>query len=223
MKRVLALFAMLLAAAAVVIGACAYHFAHSPLPLPPAKTPFEFSVRPGATLKTMARQLAEAGLLPDSQTLWLLGRATQMTAIQAGNYRLDKPTPPLELLRKLVDGDVIPMTVTFVEGITFAEMRRQLESTAGVKATLKGFSDAEVLKKIGAPETHAEGLFFPDTYQFAAGISDLELLKKSYQAMQKKLADAWAKRGGGSFELIEGDIRDLATCRKAVTGADYVR
>ncbi len=194
MKRVLAVFAVLLILAVIAIGAWAYQFAHSPLPLPPAKTPFEFSVRPGATLKSVARQLAEAGLLPDAQTLWVLGRATQMTAIQAGNYRLDKPLPPLELLRKLVDGDVIPMTVTFVEGITFAEMRRQLESTAGVKITLRGLSDAEVLKKIGAAETHGEGLFFPDTYQFAAGVSDQELLKKSYQAMQRKLAYAWAKR-----------------------------
>ena len=35
-------------------------------------------------------------------------------------------------------------------------------------------------------------------------------------------AVSWAKSGGGSFELLEGDIRDLATCRRAVAGADYV-
>jgi nucleoside-diphosphate-sugar epimerase len=35
-------------------------------------------------------------------------------------------------------------------------------------------------------------------------------------------APAWAEGGGGSFELLEGDIRDLATCRQAVVGADYV-
>ena len=35
-------------------------------------------------------------------------------------------------------------------------------------------------------------------------------------------AAAWAKAGGGSFELYEGDIRDLPTCRKVVAGADYV-
>ncbi len=194
MKRGLALVGGLLATAALAMAAWAYHFAQSPLPLPPAKESFEFTVRPGATLKSISRQLADAGLLPDAQSLWLLGRATQSTAIQAGSYRLDKPLTPLELLRKMVDGDVIPVTVTFVEGITFTEMRRQLESTAGVKVTSKGLSDTEVLKKIGAAESHPEGLFYPDTYQFAAGISDLELLKKSYQAMRKKLADAWAKR-----------------------------
>ena len=35
-------------------------------------------------------------------------------------------------------------------------------------------------------------------------------------------ATSWAKAGGGSFELLEGDVRDLATCRRAVAGADYV-
>jgi UPF0755 protein len=194
MKRVLAFVSGLLIVAAILLGAWGTHFANSPLPLPPSKATFEFTVRPGATLKTVSRQLAEAGLLPDAQSLWLLGRVTQLTGIQAGTYRLDKSPTPLELLRKMVDGDVVPVTVTFVEGITFAEMRRQLESTAGVKVTLAGMSNTEVLKRIGANETHPEGLFFPDTYQFAAGISDLELLRKSYQAMQKKLANAWAKR-----------------------------
>lgn len=192
MKRILAIIVGLGAAAILAIAAWIYFFANSPLPL--VKSPFEFAVRPGATLKSLSRQLADAGLLPDGQTLWLLGRATQATAIQAGNYRLEKPVTPLELLRKLNEGEVIPITVTFVEGITFAEMRRQLESTRDIKITLKGLSDSEVLKRIGASETHPEGLFFPDTYRFAAGISDLELLKKSYQAMQKKLADAWARR-----------------------------
>ncbi len=193
MKRLLlAIFGLTIAAAAAIAG-WAYLFATSPLPLP--TTPFEFTVRPGASLKGLSRQLAEAGLLPDGQSFWLLGRVTdQATGIQAGTYRLEKPVTPLDLLQKLNDGDVVPVTVTFVEGITFAEMRRQLESVKDIKVTLKGLSDSEVLKRIGAKETHPEGLFFPDTYRFAAGISDTELLKKSYQAMQKKLADAWAQR-----------------------------
>jgi UPF0755 protein len=140
------------------------------------------------------RQLNEAGLLPDSQTLWLLGRATDQTAIQAGTYRLDKATSPTDLLKKLIDGDVVPITLTFVEGTTFAEMRRQLESAPGIKITLKGVADIDVMKRIGATESFPEGLFFPDTYRFAAGTADVELLRKSYQMMQKRLKEAWDQR-----------------------------
>ena len=192
MKRALILFMGLAGIAAIALAGFVYLFAHNPLPVP--NPPFEFTVRPGATLKSLSRQLADAGLLPDAQSLWLLGRATQVTAIQAGQYRVEKPITPLELLRKLNEGDVIPVTVTFVEGVTFAEMRRQLESLENIKVTLKGLPNADVMKKIGAAESEPEGLFFPDTYRFAAGISDLELLRKSYQAMQKKLAEAWTRR-----------------------------
>jgi UPF0755 protein len=192
MKRALLLIVVFALLAATAAAAWLYVFAGSYLPLPNA--PFEFTVRPGASLKGLSRQLAEAGLLPDSQSFWLLGRVTQTTGIQAGSYRLEKPVTPLELLRKLIDGDVIPVTVTFVEGVTFAEMRSQLEATKEIKVTLKGLPDVEVLKRIGATEGHPEGLFFPDTYRFAAGITDLELLKKSYQAMQKRLAEAWSQR-----------------------------
>jgi nucleoside-diphosphate-sugar epimerase len=32
----------------------------------------------------------------------------------------------------------------------------------------------------------------------------------------------WAAPGGGAFRLVEGDMRDPATCREATAGADYV-
>ena len=194
MKRILLVVIGFALVVAIAVGGALYVFAHNPLVLPAPGGPFEFSVRPGASLKSLSHQLADAGLLPDGQSLWLLGRLLQATAIQAGSYRLEKPVTPLELLQKLNDGDVIPVTVTFVEGITFAEMRRQLEAAKDIKVTLNGVPDAEVLRRIGAIESHPEGLFFPDTYRFAAGTSDLELLRKSYQAMQRKLADAWAQR-----------------------------
>ena len=193
MKRAFYLLLALAVSAVAATGGWFYYFAHNPLPLPQA--PFEFNVRPGATLKGLNRQLAEADMLPDRQSLWILGRVTEQAGgIQAGRYRLEKPVTPLELLKKLNDGDVVTATITFVEGITFADMRRQLQSAKNLRVTLQGLSDVEVLKRIGAKETHPEGLFFPDTYRYAIGTSDLELLKMSYRTMQKKLADAWVQR-----------------------------
>ena len=192
MKRIFVAIVFALFLVAGALAAWYYNFANNPLPLP--STPFEFTVKPGTTLNGLSRQLTGAGLLPEPRMFALLGRITRTTAIQAGTYRLDVPTTPLLLLQKLNDGDVVPVSVAFLEGATFADIRDQLEHTDKVKVTLKGLNDAEVLKRIGANEAHPEGLLFPDTYRFAAGTSDLELLKKSYQAMQKKLAEAWAMR-----------------------------
>jgi UPF0755 protein len=196
MKRLLLwLFGLALTAAIAIVG-WLYFYANNPLPLP--QTPFEFTVKPGATLKSLARQLTDANLLPEAQGFWMLGRAmNQATGIHAGTYRLSGPTTPLALLKKLNAGDVVTLTLTFVEGITFAEMRDQLENAKELKVTLKGLTNADVLKRIGATESNPEGLFFPDTYQFSAGTSDLDLLKKSYRTMQQKLNDAWAQRAAG--------------------------
>ena len=202
MKRVFMLLLLLVFASIGVIVAWLYYFAHHNLPLPAvsAKTvltasAFDFTVKPGASLKALSKQLTEQNLLPEPQSFWLLGRLTnQATGIQAGSYRLDTAVTPLELLQKLNDGDVIPVSVTFIEGSTFADMRARLEKTDGVKVMLKGLSNTEVLKRIGATESYPEGLFFPDTYRFATGSTDVELLKTSYLAMKKKLDEAWAMR-----------------------------
>lgn len=202
MKRVFMLLLLLMFASIGVIVAWLYYFAHHNLPLPAVSakagltdSAFDFTVKPGASLKALSKQLSEQSLLPEPQSFWLLGRLTnQATGIQAGSYRLDTAVTPLELLQKLNDGDVIPVSVTFIEGSTFADMRARLEKTDGVKVMLKGLSNTEVLKRIGATESYPEGLFFPDTYRFATGSTDVELLKTSYQAMKKKLDEAWAMR-----------------------------
>jgi UPF0755 protein len=193
MKRILFILSGLVFAGAATVAGWFYFYANNPLPLP--QTPFEFTVKQGASLKSLARQLTDANLLPEAQSFWLLGRALdQASGMHAGTYRLNAPTTPATLLQKLNSGDVVTVTLTFVEGTTFADMREQLENAKELKITLKGLSNADVLKRIGTAEGHPEGLFFPDTYQFSAGTTDLDLLKKSYRKMQQKLTEAWAQR-----------------------------
>ncbi len=226
MKRVFLLLLLLVFASIGVIVAWLYYFAHHNLPLPAVSAKagltdpaFDFTVKPGASLKALSKQLTEQSLLPEPQSFWLLGRLTnQATGIQAGSYRLDTAVTPLELLQKLNDGDVIPVSVTFIEGSTFADMRARLEKTEGVKVMLKGLSNTEVLKRIGATESYPEGLFFPDTYRFATGSTDVELLKTSYQAMKKKLDEAWAMRDKDLPYKTPYDVLKMASIIEKETG-----
>ena len=196
MTRFIAGFLFVLAVAAILIVSAGVRFSGTPVDLP--TRPFEFTVEKGTSLKALSRKLADAGLFSEPYGFWALGRLTNgATGIQAGRYRLDAPISPINLLLKLNNGDVVKETITFIEGVTFKEMREALEADQRLKATLKGLSAAEVLKKLGAPEANPEGLFFPDTYQFAAGTSDLDLLRASYQSMKKKLSEAWETRAEG--------------------------
>jgi UPF0755 protein len=193
MKRLFATMLGIGLLATLTAAGWLYLFAHMRLDLP--KTPLEFEVRHGATLKSLSHQLADAGLFPEPDSFWILGRVlNQANRIQAGTYRLASAVTPLDLLDKLNRGDVVPISLTFVEGTTFAEMFAALESAAEIRPTLKGLAQAEILKRIGAEESEAEGLFFPDTYFFAAGSSDIDILKRSYQAMKRRLSAAWEQR-----------------------------
>jgi UPF0755 protein len=163
-------------------------------PVDPPVSPFDFTVKPGATLKGVSRQLADAGLTAEGESLWLLGRVLGKSAIRAGTYRIAAPITPLELLDKLGTGDVLPTAVTFAEGLTLRQMLKALDDSGQVRMTLRGKSPAEIRAALGVEEAQPEGLFFPDTYQFDPGTSDVEVLKRAYGAMQKKLAEAWAQK-----------------------------
>ncbi len=184
-----------LAALAAALAVAAFVAAFVLRPLEPPRMPFDFTVKSGASLRSVARQLSDDGLLPDPYGFWLLARALgRATQLQAGTYRLDGPVTPLELLDKLANGDVLPIEVAFVEGTTFRQWLAALAKHPHVKATLAGLSDAEIRAAVGVEEPALEGLFFPDTYRFVSGASDVEILRRAHAAMKKRLAQAWESR-----------------------------
>ena len=91
-------------------------------------------------------------------------------------------------------GRVEQSDITIVEGFTFSQIRQNLNTTNTLLHETVTLSDDEILKRIGASEKQAEGLFFPDTYNFATGSSDLAVLKRAYQLMHQHLQENWDKR-----------------------------
>jgi UPF0755 protein len=189
LKGLLALAAL----AGSLAGAWLYWFAHHAFELP--RVPYEFTVRPGASVKGIARQLANDGLYPEPDTFWILARLLgRSAAIQAGTYRLDTALTPVELLDKLARGDVLLAEILFVEGTTFRQWQAQLVRDPKVRPTLAGKGEAEVRAALGIGDERIEGWLFPDTYRFAPGASDVDLLKRAHAAMKKRLAETWAAR-----------------------------
>lgn len=184
-------FAAIVAAAG--IAGWLYWFATHPVELP--ATPFEFTVHSGASVRTVSRQLAQQGLFREGESFWivarLLGRGGR---IQAGTYRLEQPITPLDLLDKLRRGDVVLVEMLFVEGTTLRQWLAQLATEARIKRVLAGKGDADVRAALGIADSSAEGWLFPDTYRFAPGVTDLEILKRAHAVMRKRLAEAWEAR-----------------------------
>jgi UPF0755 protein len=181
--------------------------------------PYEFTVRPGSSLKTVSRGLAADGLFAEGESFWILGRLLDKAAsIRAGTYRLDRPLTPLEILDKLARGDVVLVPIRFVEGTTFRQWLAQLEGDPQLRHTLAGKDEDGIRALLGIAEGSLEGWFFPDTYRFSPGSSDLEILRRAHAEMARRLDAAWAARAPDLPLATPYDALILASIVEKETG-----
>jgi UPF0755 protein len=215
--RLAILLVLLLVAGAAAVGVLVFRVYTSPLPLP--RSPFDFEVKSGASLASVARSLRDAGVIGHPALLTLLGRFRNVDrAIKAGSYEVEQGITLPQLLAKLTQGDVLQSALTIVEGTTFAELKRALRESDALKHDAVDLPDAELLARLGATESAPEGLFFPDTYYFASGASDLAVLKRAYRAMRARLDAAWAKRAPGLPLATSYEALILASIVEKETG-----
>ncbi|MBW8905351.1 MAG: endolytic transglycosylase MltG, partial [Betaproteobacteria bacterium] len=149
----------------------------------------------GAGFRTAVAQLERAGVKVRPYQFEALARALGRSRdVKAGNYLIAQPLNPVELLDKLTRGDVTQAEIRLIEGWTFAQFRAVLDASPDIRHDTQGLEDSEILKRIQAVESHPEGLFFPDTYLFARGSSDLAVLRRAYRALQRHLKTEWEAR-----------------------------
>jgi len=183
--------------ALLVVGGAAAAFVgwrlQQPLALP--ASPYVFDVRPGQTLKGVARELVGANVLDAEWPLVALGRLRGVDrTIKAGNYEIEQGVTLPGLLEQLTQGAVTQTSITIVEGSTFAELRRQLADDSDVVKGVPPLPDTELMAKLGAEGMAPEGWFLPETYFFATGASDVAVLGRAFRLMRARLDAAWAKR-----------------------------
>lgn len=185
------LLAVILAFVTAVVGISWFTTRH----LPMRSDPTMFSIPAGASLRSAAQVIEAAGIDIPAWQLEMLGRVMGRSAkIKAGSYEVEEGLTALALLDKLTRGDVTQGELVLVEGKTFRQLRTLLNEHPDLAHDTQKLSDGKILALLGAKETHPEGLFFPDTYLFNKGSSDIDVLRRAYKAMQPRLAAAWEKR-----------------------------
>jgi UPF0755 protein len=213
-KRFLRLFVL---AGVLAVAWLAYYAA---TPMPARSLPAEFSIQPGSTLRSVAQQLARQGLLDHPYAFVALGRLLgKAGAVKAGSYSMERALSPYALLEKITRGEMLLGKITVIEGWTFHQMRQALDASPRLGHDTRGWTDAALLEAIGASEGHPEGLFFPDTYYFDVGSSDLQVYKRAYHAMQEVLARAWEARGRGAPYASPYQALIMASIVEKETGA----
>lgn len=164
-------------------------------PLTLAAPSVELSIEPGTTPRDIAQAWVDAGVRTSPRLLYEWFRwSGQSRRIRAGSYAIDAGTSPRALLAKLVQGDASLEHVRFIEGWTLRQLRAELARATALKPASAGMSEAQLMAAVGVPGQAGEGRFFPDTYAYSRGVSDLTVLRRAYREMQTRLSDAWAER-----------------------------
>jgi UPF0755 protein len=188
-------------------------------PLALGTSPLEFTVQPGSSATSAGRQIAAAGVRLHPIHFALLARVFgKEGSLKAGTYVVERGITARGLLDKLARGDVAQAEILFVEGWTFRQVRAALDAHAHVKHETTGLTAAEIMRRIGAEGSAAEGRFFPDKYRFARGASDLEILRAAYRAMQRHLDAAWSARSEGLSLASPDEALILASIVEKETG-----
>lgn len=163
-------------------------------PLTISQDGFHYELESGKSLSHLSQDLANQQLLTHPRWLNWYARFYHKEKIHPGEYLLDSGLTPLSLLEKLNKGDVVLHQVTFLEGWNFRQIMAALDAEPELKHLLSNKTMEKRLAILNLPILHPEGWFFPDTYRFTRGTSDVEILTQAYTAMRKTLDELWANK-----------------------------
>jgi UPF0755 protein len=193
MRRIVTAAFVLGVLIAVCGGVLYYRWFREPLPF--GQQPITIEIKAGQSLRAVAARLASRGVLAYPQDLDWLARLRGVSGkIKAGEYRLKPGLTANGLLNLLISGKVVRHALTIVEGWTFKRMLAALAADRNIRHTLKNVRGKALMARLGHPRQRPEGRFFPDTYRFPRGMSDVSFLRHAYRAMQRRLKAAWRKR-----------------------------
>lgn len=193
-------------------------------PLEMATDSVDLSIDPRTSARGVADVVAESGIDVSALLLHLWFRVSgDARQIRAGSYEIERGTTPRSLLRKLVRGEESLRALTLVEGWTFRQLRQALAKAPDLRQDTANLSDGAIMEQLGRMGQHPEGRFFPDTYSYAKGSSDLKLLALALRTMDRHLQAAWEHRAPDSPLRTPQEALILASIIEKETGTDADR
>ncbi len=204
----------------LVFGAAGW-WLYEPLKLQPqaGNTVVDLEIEPGTPAQRVAHTVAASGVAVEPTLLYAWFRLSgQARQIKAGSYEVTPGTTPRSLLSMLVRGEESLKSVVIVEGWNFRQVRAALQKAEALKPDSATLSAEAIMAQLGKPGVHPEGRFFPDTYTYAKGSSDLAVLKRAARAMDRRLEAAWSLREADSPLKTPDQALILASIIEKETG-----
>ncbi|MEJ2276018.1 MAG: endolytic transglycosylase MltG [Woeseiaceae bacterium] len=197
MKKIVLAIAALVIVLGAVAGFVAWEverFLSTPVTVAEEGTSFE--IQSGSAFSSVARALADAGIIDNDFWYRLYARFSgHAINVQAGEYLITAGTTPRELLEQFTSGAVRLYSFTIVEGWNHRELLAALQAHEAIEASMTEEDWPALLAELGAGVTHPEGLFLPETYHFPRGSADRSVLAQAYRLMQRVLDEEWQAKG----------------------------
>lgn len=220
--KLLARFLGLTSLIVVLCGAAAGWLVLRPITM--QKSVVDFDIERGAPMRRISQQVADAGLDVWPAGLTLLARISgQSLRIKAGSYRIDKPVNMWELVALMSSGANAYASLTIIEGWNFLRLREEMAAHPALLHDSAGMTSDDLMARLGLAGLAPEGQFAPDTYSFSRGASELDVLRRAHQHMQKRLDQAWAARAQGLPLKSPHDALVLASVVEKETGREQDR
>ena len=215
----LALLALLVSA----LGALQYfkQWYAEPMALP--EDGLHYQLKSGGSLSGAASDLAGQGILKHPQVLTFYARLSGQSEVRAGDYLLEPGMTPRQFMKMLNTGNVVSYTVTLIEGWTFAQAVQALAESERIDSQLAGQSREAQLAMLDLPIEHPEGWFFPDTYHYNGGTTDVAILQRAYRKMRQTLDELWPGRDVGLPYQTPYEALIMASIVERETGASWER
>ncbi|WP_425319569.1 endolytic transglycosylase MltG [Rhodoferax antarcticus] len=201
----------------LAVGGSGLWWTHQPLSL---RTPVvDLSIEPGTSARGVAQDAVDAGVLTSPHLLyWWFRLSGDSRRIRAGSYELQGDVTPRSLLSKLVRGEEALRAVTLVEGLTFKQFRQILQKAEQLAPDTQGLAPDLIMQKLERPGIAPEGRFYPDTYTYTKGSSDLAVLQRALHAMDRHLDAAWQTRQSDNPLKTPEELLILASIIEKETG-----
>ena len=155
-----------------------------------------YEVKTGTSLTAVTSDLVARGIIDLPAWMYrLYGSLTQSQgSLKAGEFEIVNTMDAITLLLKLRQGPVLQHQITFPEGWRFRDWREELARHSLLQQSLASMPDEALMALLGDASQDPEGQFFPDTYQYVKGETDIAILRRAHRRMVDALNKAWRNR-----------------------------
>jgi len=173
-----------------------YRYMQSAMNLPDDGLQYLFSK--GSSASKLVNDLHKKNIINEPLYFKIWGKLSGKTKkLHAGEYVFEKGLTPFQLLAKMSAGDVKLYAFTIIEGWSFKQLLSAINTDKNLVHKIETKNYSVLMSKLGFEGEHPEGRFYPDTYRYPAGTTDIQFLKRAYEQMSSHLDNEWNNRAKG--------------------------